>query len=123
MYDPGLAERLTEIMGGMLEMDVTYMFGGYGYLMNGNMCVGVWNDQLVIRIGVETAAAIADEPFVKDMDLTGRPMKGWAMVLPDGLSEDADLQRYVDLAIFFCASLPPNVKTPKTKNRTKKPVD
>lgn len=121
MYDPGLAERLREIMGGMLEMDAAHMFGGFGYLMNGNMCVFIWQDQLVIRIGVEAATAIADEPYVKEMDLTGRPMKGWAMVLPEGISEDHALQRYVDLAIFFCAGLPPKEKKPK--KQTTKPTD
>lgn len=33
MYDPGLAARLDEIMSGMLEMEVTHMFGGHGFLM------------------------------------------------------------------------------------------
>ena len=53
MYDAGLAERLDEIMAGMLEMEVTHMFGGYGFLMNGHMCAGIWNDMLVIRIGTD----------------------------------------------------------------------
>ena len=34
MYDKGVAERLTELVGDMFEMEVTYMFGGFGYLMN-----------------------------------------------------------------------------------------
>ena len=50
MYDPGLAARLDDIISGMLEMEVTRMFGGYGFLMNGHMCLGVWDDRLVIRI-------------------------------------------------------------------------
>ena len=41
MYDPRLAARLDAIMSGMLEMEVTRMFGGYGFLMNGHMCLGV----------------------------------------------------------------------------------
>ena len=41
MYDAGLAARLDEIMAGMLEIEVTRIFGGYGFLMNGHMCVGV----------------------------------------------------------------------------------
>jgi hypothetical protein len=41
MYDKGLAERLTERVGDMFEMEVTYMFGGFGYLMNGNICVAI----------------------------------------------------------------------------------
>ncbi len=46
MYDAGLAARLNDIMLGMLEIDVTHMFGGYGFLMNGNMCAGIWNTSL-----------------------------------------------------------------------------
>ena len=41
MYDAGLAARLDDIMAAMLEMDVTHMFCGYGFLMNGNMCAGI----------------------------------------------------------------------------------
>ena len=41
------------------------------------------------------------------MDLTGRVMKGWDMIDPEGLAEDEDVQRYVDMAIMFCAGLPP----------------
>jgi hypothetical protein len=40
-------------------------------------------------------------------------MKGWMMVTHDGIAEDEDLQRYVDLAVFFTGSLPPKVKTKK----------
>ena len=106
VYDAGLAARLDEIMAGMLDMEVTRMFGGYGFLMNGHMCVGVWNEVLIIRIGGEGWAAIEDQPHVRPMDLTGRVMKGWAMIEAEGVSEDADLQRYVDMAIMFCAALP-----------------
>ena len=107
MYDAGLAARLDEILAGMLEMEVTRMFGGYGFLMNGHMCVGVWNDVLIIRIGVDGWAAIVDQPHVRPMDLTGGVMTGWAMIEAEGLSEDSDLQRYIDMAIMFCATLPP----------------
>ena len=107
MYDPGLAARLDEIMAGMLDMEVTRMFGGYGFLMNGHMCVGIWNDRLVIRIGVDGWNSICAQPHVGPMDLTGKVMKRWAMVHPEGLSEDAELRRYVDMAIMFCATLPP----------------
>ena len=107
MYDRGLAARLDELMAGMLDMETTTMFGGYGFMMNGHICVGIWNDRLVIRIGTAAWHDIKDDPHFGPMDLTGRNMKGWAMVDPDGVAEDADLQRYVDMAILFCATLPP----------------
>ena len=43
--------------------------------------------------------------------LTGRVMKGWAMIEPEGVTEDADLRRFVDMAIMFCAALPPKQGT------------
>jgi len=107
MYDKGLAARLDDIIGGMLDMETTTMFDGYGFMMNGHICVGIWKNSLVIRIGVEAWNDIRDEPFVHPMDFTGKAMKGWAMVDPDGVSEDDALQRFVDMAIMFCATLPP----------------
>ena len=113
MYDKGLAERLTALVGDMFEMEITYMFGGFGYLMNGNICVAIWNDMLVIRVGVDAANALKNDSHIRPFDLTGRPMKGWMMVTHDGISEDKDLQRYVDLAVFFTGGLPPKVKAKK----------
>ena len=58
-FDPGLAERLEAVItdrfadiGGLHE---TRMFGGFGFLLNGNMCVGIHNDTLIVRVGAETA--------------------------------------------------------------------
>ena len=70
MYDLGLAARLDDIMLGMLEMKVTRMFGGYGFLMNGYMCLGVWDDRPVTRIGTDGWDAICDQPHVGPMDFT-----------------------------------------------------
>ena len=107
MYDPGLEARLDHIMSGMLELEVSRIFGEDGFLMNGYMCLGVWDDRLVIRIGTDGWDATCDQPNVGPMDFTGKRMKGWAMIHPDGLSEDEDLRRYVDMALMLCAALPP----------------
>ena len=114
MYDAGLAERLREMIGGMPDMEESTMFGGFGYLMNGHICVFVWSDRLVIRIGTETVASLDNDPYVGPMDFTGKAMRGWATVSAEGIAEDDDLQRYVEMAIMFCASLP--AKGPKKSN-------
>ncbi|MEL0206349.1 MAG: TfoX/Sxy family protein [Alphaproteobacteria bacterium] len=114
MYDAGLAERLREMIGGMPDMEESTMFGGFGYLMNGHICVFVWSDRLVIRIGVEAVASLDNDPYVGPMDFTGKAMRGWATVSAEGIAEDDDLQRYVEMAIMFCASLP--AKGPKKSN-------
>jgi TfoX/Sxy family transcriptional regulator of competence genes len=110
-FDQGLAARLEEIItrdfvhiGGLVE---TRMFGGFGYLLNGNMCVGIHKDTLIIRVGVDTAEKLIGEDNVRPMDLTGRVMKGWATVEPGAMEDDDDLARFCDHAIAFVSDLPP----------------
>lgn len=106
-FDPGLAARLEEQLASRPNTRETRMFGGFGYLLNGNMCVGIHGDRLIIRLGVEQADKILNEPSVGPMNLTGRNMKGWAMVQTEAIQEDADLQRYCQMAIDFVETLPP----------------
>ena len=119
MYDAGLAESLHHLVGGMFEMELVTMFGGYGFLMNGHICVFIWGDRLKIRIGEAAANAIANQPQVGPMDLTGRRMRGWAAITHEGVADDAVLQRYVDMAILLCATLPANEAKPKAKRSRK----
>ena len=106
-YDPGLAHRLEELLADRSAFEQKKMFGGIGWLMNRHMCVGVWHDWLITRVGELQAAQIFYEPHVKPMDITGKPMKGWAMIAPEGIAEDKALGRHVDMAVLFVATLPP----------------
>ncbi len=106
-YDTGLAERMAAIIGLRPDMEEKKMFGGIVWMLNGNMCVGVWRDYLIVRVGVEAAGKIMPEPGVSAMDITGKPMKGWAKVAPDGVADDDELRRFIGLAENFCAGLPP----------------
>ena len=105
-YDPALAERLARVIGVRPDMEEKKMFGGVGWMLNGNMCVGIYKEFLVIRIGIEAAGDILAEDNVKEMDITGKVMKGWAMVNPDGIEKDEDLHRFVGLSIDFVGTLP-----------------
>ena len=83
------------------------------------MCVFIWVDRLVIRIGEVAATAIADQPNVGPMDLTSRRMRGWAAIAHEDVAEDSALQRYVDMAIMFRATLPPKEAEPKVRGSRK----
>lgn len=66
------------------------MFGGIGYLLNGNMAFGIWKDSLVVRCGAESYGRCLALPDVAEFDVTGRPMVGWLLVGPDAfIGEDA----------------------------------
>ncbi|WP_181905363.1 TfoX/Sxy family protein [Aestuariispira insulae] len=113
-FDSGLAARLEEIItdrfapiGGLSE---TRMFGGFGYMLNGNMCLGIHKDTLIVRVGLECADEILAEDHVGPMNLTGRVMKGWATIQPAAMEEDDALARFVRLAIDFVSTLPPKEK-------------
>jgi len=108
-YDPGLAERLAALIGLRPDMEEKKMFGGIVWMLNGNMCVGVWRDYLIVRIGEQAYEKIKTAPGVGPMDITGKPMKGWAKVGPDGIAEDDALKRYLDLAIEFVGGLAPKI--------------
>ena len=45
MYDTGLAERLHDHIGGMFEVELATMLGDYGFLINGHICVFIWDNR------------------------------------------------------------------------------
>jgi len=105
-YDAGLADRIRVVLPRGKRFEEKKMFGGVGYLLNGNMCVGIWKDSLIARLGPEQGEAALREPYVKEFDITGRAMKGWVMVLPEGIEEDDQLKEWVARASKFVAKLP-----------------
>lgn len=105
--DPQLTTRVRNTLKRQRGVTEKRMFGGEVFLRNGNMLVAVWNDSLIVRLGVEQASAALQQPHVGPMDLTGKPMKGWVIVRSSGLQDDADLQTWVKLAIHFVKSLEP----------------
>jgi TfoX/Sxy family transcriptional regulator of competence genes len=110
-FDAGLATRLEDLVARDFShisgLEETRMFGGFGYLLHGNMCMGIHKDTLIVRVGVERANELLAEPHVRPMDLTGRVMKGWATIESEALEDDHDLARFCRAALDFAATLPP----------------
>lgn len=105
-FDPGLSVRLDELLEGRNGFQKRKMFGGIGWLLNGKMCVGIYKEWLITRVGEAAAEKLFKERHAKPMDITGKPMKGWVMIAPEGVEEDTDLKRHAELAIKFVKSLP-----------------
>lgn len=83
------------------------MFGGTGYMVNGNMAVGVYRDLLVLRVGRELEQELLTQPWCRPMDVTGKPMKGWLFVDAEGWDNEQRLSELTGQAHAFAASLPP----------------
>jgi len=106
-FDQGLAFRIEEILTDTPGLISKKMFGGIGYLVNGNMACGVSQNALIVRLSVEDYPVALQKPFTRKFDMTGREMRGWILVDPPGLEEDIDLQTWVLTGIRYAASLPP----------------
>lgn len=109
-YDENLAKRVRPLLSRKKGVSAKNLFGGLGYLLNGNMCVCIWKDSLIVRVGPDNYAAALDEPSAREFDITGRPMTGWVMIDPAGLAKDSELRHWVTLAAKFTGSLPPKHK-------------
>jgi hypothetical protein len=82
------------------------MFGGVGFLLHGNLLLGVWKDSLIVRLGPEQGEEALLEPHVRPFDITGRPMRGWVMVEAAGIAGDEELKGWVKRAVAFVGKLP-----------------
>ena len=105
-YDLKLAERIRSELNGMPFVEKK-MFGGVGLLLNGNLACAVHKDDLIVRVDPEKHSALLKKPHAKPFDLTGRPMKGWLMVEPDGCKTSKQLSTWVKEGVDFALTLPP----------------
>lgn len=96
-------EGLIDSRQGLIQKK---MFGGIVYMLNGNMTFGIWQDFLILRLGLEGAKEVLKDEYTKPMDLTGKVMKGWVMVSPEAIAEEDQLQDYMEQAIRFVLTLP-----------------
>ena len=115
-YDEDLADRVRAVLPPAEAVTERQMFGGLAFMLGGHMFCGVVRDTLEVRLGPEGADRALNQPHVRPMDFTGRPMKGMVFVEPGGLHGLA-LGEWVTEAAAFARALPPKAATPRARNR------
>ena len=110
-YDEGLAERLRASLESHQDITEKKMFGGLAFMSRGHMFVGIVGDLLMVRVGPAYYEQALSRPFVRAMDFTGKPMKGYVFVDHPGFVEDSELSEWVQRCHNFVQMLPP--KKPK----------
>jgi TfoX/Sxy family transcriptional regulator of competence genes len=105
-YDEHLAGRIRDAVAGESGIEEKKMFGGVGFLLGGNMLVGVWKDSLIARVGPEAYPAALKKRGVSEFDITGRAMAGWVLIDPSALKTERQLGKWIDLARSFVKTLP-----------------
>lgn len=110
-YSHSLAARVRPLLARERGFAEKKMFGGCGFLLYGNMCVGIWHDALIARVGTEKYVESLARENVRAFDITGRPMNGWVMVDAEGLESDRELQAWVAACVGYVRTLAPKVKS------------
>jgi TfoX/Sxy family transcriptional regulator of competence genes len=105
-YDETLAARIRLALSSSPELEEKKMFGGIGFLLNGNMACGVHKNDLIVRVGAAGYKEALSFPHTRVFDLTGRPMTGWVVVEPQGCAAEAALKAWVEKGLTFARSLP-----------------
>lgn len=105
-YNEDLAFRVREALGDREGLMEKKMFGGLGFMLNGNMCCGVVHDDLMVRVGADNHQDALAQPHARPMDFTGRPMKGFVYVGLQGLQENDALKQWLERGVAFAQSLP-----------------
>ena len=105
-YDEAVAGRVRVVLKRRKGVSERKMFGGIAFMLNGNMCCGVIDKDLVLRLGDERAAAALQERHTREMDFTGKPLKSMVYVAPAGFRSDDDLRAWVKRAVDFVKTLP-----------------
>jgi TfoX/Sxy family transcriptional regulator of competence genes len=106
-YDESLGLRIQKILSNRPGLEQKKMFGGVGFILNGNMTCGVHKDFLIVRVGPQRYQAALDQPHAGMFDMTGRPMTGWVKVTSPGFDSDAVLTTWIELGWEYALSLPP----------------
>ena len=108
-----LADRIRAAVKDHPNIGEIRMFGGLCFTLNGNMLVGTMKDGgLMARVGEEQDAAALAKPGAEPMAFTGRTMKGFIIVSPDELSDDA-LRDWISMAMAYVGPMPPKAKKRK----------
>jgi hypothetical protein len=105
-FSESLAARIRDALARRRNIEEKKMFGCICFFLNGNALVGVWKDRLIARLGPEEGEAALREPYVREFDITGRAMRNWVAVEPEGVEDDGQLTDWIQKATDFVGTLP-----------------
>jgi len=100
-YNEELANRTRELLIAQRKVEEKKMMGGLTFMVNNKMCVGILGYDLMARINPDVYESALEERGCREMDFTGRPMKGFVFVGPEGTKTKNNLEYWINLALDF----------------------
>lgn len=118
-FNEELADRLREQLADLKKIEEKKMMGGLCFMLKGKMCCGIVKDDLMVRVIESRYEEALSHPYGREMDFTGRSLKGFVYVSPDGFKKNKDLSYWLNMGIEFVNALPSRKLKTKAK---KKPI-
>ncbi|TDT47133.1 TfoX-like protein [Maribacter spongiicola] len=106
-YSEYLADRVRPRLKGKGELEEKKMMGGLTFMVNGKMCIGIMfdkkseEDKLMVRVGKLNYEELLNKPGSRPMDFTGKPLRDFLFIGPDGFDTEDDLDFWVAQALEF----------------------
>jgi TfoX/Sxy family transcriptional regulator of competence genes len=104
--DDDLAAAVRAALSGAGAIREVKMFGGTGFMLNGNMAAALSKRGLLVRVGKDRQQEALARPGARRMEMQGRSMDGYIFVDPAELTGSA-VQAWLQLALAFVQTLPP----------------
>lgn len=105
-YDEHLADRIRHSLH---QKDVVYhekrMMGGLTFMVHDKMCVGIIKNEMMARIGKDNYEHALEKPGCREMNFTGKAMKGYVFLAPEAIDMDVDLEAWIDLSLRYNKTL------------------
>jgi hypothetical protein len=116
-YDEETAERVRRAISRKHHLAEIKMFAGLCFMVNGNMCCGISDKALMIRVGAAAHEWALAQPHTRPMTMRGKSMGAFVLVDPGGYRTEAALAKWVQRGVDFVSTLPAKKRSLKTTRR------
>lgn len=100
-YSQQLANRIREQLQDLNGVTEKEMMGGLSFLLNDKMCVGIIKDEMMCRIDPALQEEVLEKDGCREMDFTGKPMRGWILIDDSGMRNIQELRYWIELALDY----------------------
>lgn len=100
-FSENLADRLRVVLATQEDLVEKKMMGGLTFMVNGKMCVGIVKGDLMVRLNPDLHDEVIEMNGCREMDFTGKPMKGYVFVSPEAIESEKELTYWVNLGLDY----------------------
>ncbi len=117
-YDEQLAKRIRSYFKRRKGVEEKRMFGGLCFMFNGHICCGIEKDRLMVRVVHERYDTLLKKAHAREMDFTGKPLKGFLFISEAGSHTATSLASWLNEAVECVKSKPPKKKKAKPHRKS-----